>query len=216
MCYSAEKSLETLIINHISGILLHYTYDPIMGIFLLYVGFMQFFDYMFWKNQEKNAINYWFTKIAMITNNTQPIILALCISYFTGSWLYFYEFIIVFVYSIITLFYSIYSWYQIDYTLVTNKSSPGLYWQWNYLYGGINFYLLFLITLCTLFYRFTYPINYVYIFLSIFSFVLSWYKYKTHKSVGRMWCFFAGYLPIFVIILYMIIEQKQVKKMLSL
>ena len=44
-------------------------------------------------NEEKNAINYWFTKLAMITNNTQPIILASCISYFTNSWLYFYEFI---------------------------------------------------------------------------------------------------------------------------
>ena len=216
MCYSAEKSLETLIINHISSLLLYYTYDPIMGMFFLYVGFMQFFDYMFWTNQEKNNTNYWCTKLAMMENNSQPIVLALFISYFTNSWLYLYEIVTVTIYSIIAFFYGIYSWYHIDYTLVTKNSSPGLFWQWNYLPGGLTFYMLFLITICILFIRFTYPMNYIFIFISIISFILSWYKYKKNKSVGRMWCFFTGYLPIFMMFLYMILDKKQVKRMLSI
>ena len=69
-------------------------------------------------------------------------------------------------------------------TYVTEVSNPHLYWQWNYLNGTIPFYILFLITICILFFRFTFPINYILIIFSIISFIFSLYKYKKVLGVG--------------------------------
>ena len=82
MCYSAGTSLTTLLVNHVSALVLYYTYDKPLGIFLLFAGFMQFWDFLFWENPGENWINYWSTKMAMISNNIQPIVLGLALYFY--------------------------------------------------------------------------------------------------------------------------------------
>ena len=47
-------------------------------------------------------------------------------------------------YAIYALFYSIYAFFMIDYTIVTDLSSPTLDWKWNNLPGSEMMYCLFL------------------------------------------------------------------------
>ena len=215
MCYSAETSIKTLIINHISAILLYYTFDPAIATYLIFVGIMQFWDYIFWKNQEKNAINYWSTKMAMLNNNFQPIILGLSMYLFNHIQFNYFSILIFFLYFLITIFYCIYSWFSIDYTLVTKASAPGLFWQWNFLPGGPYYYALYFITTCILMYNYAYPIKYILIILYSLSFFFSYFKYNT-LDVGRMWCFLFAFSPIFILLIYILLEQKEVKRIFDI
>ena len=91
---------------------------------------MQIYDVIFWLNQSNNNINYIFTKIAMITNYLQPIILSYLISqhYKLNN----LTTIILLLYVIYGLYYCINSFNKIDYTLVSKDSKPVLDWKWNY------------------------------------------------------------------------------------
>jgi hypothetical protein len=204
MCYSAETSARTLIINAISSFILYMTYDPPMAIFLFSAGFMQFWDYIFWNNLGKNAVNYWATKMAMINNNIQPIIFALALYYYRNGKGFTKETLLILgIFSILFIFYVIYSWSKIDYTLVTKKSSPGLLWQWNYLKYGRIFYGAFLLVILYLLYHFyTYPMNIIFMLLGLFTFIFSFFKYNEHVGSGRFWCFYSAFLPIIVYLIY--------------
>ena len=64
--------------------------NKILAFFFGFVGFMQVFDWIFWKNQDmsdpkQEKTNYLFTKIAMIFNHLQPIVLGLLIFIFIHS-----------------------------------------------------------------------------------------------------------------------------------
>lgn len=194
MCYNSQASIQAFIIGTISSIILYQT-DPILSILAFFIYVMQLYDYIFWNNLTKNNINYIFTKIAMITNHLQPIILALAIIYIKKDKLFNIEKISLASYTIIAIIYTIYYWNDINYTLITDESKPSLYWEWNDKDGNILLYLLYLITmLLLLYYHFTFPSNIILIVLFILSFLFSGFYYFKNKAVGRFWCYYAPFI----------------------
>jgi len=203
MCYSSDASRVSFSVNLITSYIL-YTYSKteyskIFALFFAFVGLMQLYDLIFWENLSENNINYIFTKIAMISNHLQPIILALLIYMISGK-LESLSKIIIIIYSLFALVYSINTYKNINYTLVSKESSPSLYWQWNDQPYAEIVYTLFLMSLVILcFENFEYPINTIFVLITILSFILSSYYYKG-QSIGRFWCYFSSYIPLLLLI----------------
>ena len=144
MCFTAEDSLVAYIINLIASITLFKKTDDnqikVISLFLLFVGQMQIFDFLFWKNQSCNNINFIVTKLAILFNHLQPVILFLLLE--------FYNFehskisLIVFIaYIIYKISYNAKSLKEINCTLPDNDVMD---WKWNKLDNAKPFYALFL------------------------------------------------------------------------
>lgn len=225
MCYSKEQSKQSFIINIITCYIL-YNYSnsstyKILALFFGFVGIMQLLDIIFWTNQninesEQARINYITTKIAMIINHLQPIILAYLIYKYKHSLGKYSQKIIV-IYTIAIIIYSIDSYNKIKYTLqekvdVKNINKllypnsndnirSSLKWEWNLQNNNFLIYTIFLITLVILSYEnFNYPFNIILAFINVFTFILSAHFYKG-QSLGRFWCKIAAWIPLFFIIL---------------
>jgi hypothetical protein len=232
MCYSEEQSQKSFMINIVTCYAL-YTYESnssthkILALFFGFVGLMQLFDLIFWKNQNikdpyQANVNYTTTKIAMFANHLQPIVLAYLIYSFTGS-LGMLSKLLLPIYIIVIVLYTIESYKNINYTLQKSVSirdsndllfpdptddriRPTLKWEWNTQRNSLLVYLLFLTVLLVLAYEnFNYPFNVVLAFINLFTFVLSAYYYKG-QSLGRFWCKFAAWIPLFFIIISNVIE----------
>lgn len=204
MCYTKEVSRNAFIINIISCYIL-YNYHSnqnshkIFSLFFVFVGLMQLYDWIFWENQTKNNINYITTKVAMISNHLQPIILACLLYYFNGN-LTINSKIILTIYIVTILYYSINIYNKIDYTLVSYRSKPSLDWQWNSQSNSVIIYTIFLLTFIILsFENIVYPMNLFLTFLCIMSFTLASYYYKG-INVGRLWCNYSSYIPLLILL----------------
>lgn len=204
MCYSLEISRNSFLINTIACYIL-YNYNSkkvdnkILSIFFGWVGLMQLLDYIFWLNQEKNRINFTFTKIAMIINHLQPIVLGLAIYYFNGKLKVNSKSLLI-IYSFIAIFYSISIYDEIDYTLkekTPDKKHTTLYWQWNRKNNNMIVYFTFICVLSLLAYEnLSYPINIIMVFINIFTYILASDKVR---SIGRMWCNISSFVPLFLL-----------------
>lgn len=210
MCYSKEASKNIFILNIIiSYILFNYNFPSnshkILALFFLFVGFMQLFDWIFWSNQDilnpsQASINYNFTKIAMIFNHLQPIILAILIYIYKGHLPIVSQYIIL-LYTIVITLYTINSYNKIKYTKISIYPKPTLEWNWNVQSYYPIVYLIFLLTLCILFYQnFDYPANIFFIFFSVSTFIFSISYFKL-KTIGRFWCKIAAFAPLIIMIL---------------
>jgi hypothetical protein len=211
MCYSKEVSQRSFIINVITCyILYNYKSDnnthKILALFFAFVGLMQLFDWIFWEHQSENGkrVNFIFTKIAMIANHLQPIILATLLYIFNGKLAIVSKITILF-YTIVILHYT--TNLNIDYTLVktvktkSDKVKTSLYWQWNSAHNSYLVYTIFLITLSVLsFENFNYPMNIILVFINLSSFFLANFYYKS-EYVGRFWCETASIIPLILLIL---------------
>ena len=157
MCYDRQTSLIALFINIISSIYLFYYAKnnnqlKAISLFFLYVGFMQFWDTIFWSYDATTKINIYSTKLAMIWNHLEPIILALLIFYIIGP-LTLLSKITIIVYTVVILIYSFNIWNKLNGTEVTKESCDSLYWQWNNMDGSTFVYFLFLLCLIILYYN---------------------------------------------------------------
>jgi hypothetical protein len=215
MCYDLNSSVNSSIIGIISSFILynhHFNQNiesrklfKVLALFFTFVTLMQIYDVIFWKSLQQNGgktnINFTFTKIAMITNHLQPIILAYLIN--TIIPLNNLSKFTIYVYSILIAIYSIFVFNKISYTIVTEESSPSLYWEWNNMDNGYIIYGIFLLTLCILSLQLVYPMNIFLLMINLVTFFLSQYKYK-QSNIGRFWCNFAAYVP-FVLLIFEII-----------
>ena len=226
MCYSKDQSQVSFLTNLITSCILYNYHDTnntahkILAVFFGFVGLMQLFDWIFWENQDisnskQASINFAFTKIAMFANHLQPIVLAYLIYYFNGN-LGNISQIMIGIYSVAAIIYTVYAYNNITYTLeqkipVRNilsddKIKPTLYWQWNTLNNNLPVYLIFLATLGVLAYEnFKFPINIVFAFINVFTYLLSGYYYKG-QSLGRWWCNMASYTPLFILLISNLVE----------
>jgi hypothetical protein len=174
---------------------------------LFLVGLMQLYDWIFWINQKKNNINFIFTKIAMLTNYLTPLLVALIIYYYKNK-LNKYSIPLIIIYLIVFLIYLFTNFNNIDYTLVTEKSAPSLYWQWNHVNYHFLINLLYTITLLGILYlNLSFPINSIGCLFILLTLVFSYYYYK-NSILGRFWCYYTSYIPIFIIIYYLIKNKK--------
>ena len=204
MCYSKNISIYSFTTSIITNLFLIYYANnaqineeyainlKIVGYGMMFVGFMQLFDYIFWTNQIEKKTNFVTTKLAMIFNHLQPIVfltLFLLLKGTIGKW----SSIIIGVYSMFAIIYTYNAWKKTNYTLVTDQSRPGLFWEWNYQPYATYFYTLFLLSLTVLFWEnMNYPLNLIGILISNLTFFYSLIKYNNKGDIGRMWCYFAS------------------------
>lgn len=205
MCNTLHGSINSSVLSLVSSFMLFkysisrdkHIYQP-LALFFAFVGLMQIYDAIFWLNQTHNFTNYAFTKIAMITNHLQPIVLAYLISIHFG--LNTLTQIILLIYILYGTLYSIVAFHQIKYTLVTSRSHPVLDWEWNSLpqQNSPVMYFLFLLSLTIISFNLPNPFNYIMAAINLLTFV---YSYKTQKTstIGKHWCIIAAYIPILLL-----------------
>lgn len=163
---------------------------------------MQFWDIIFWLNDKKSSINKHSTKMAMIWNHLEPLVLYLLIILLLKR-IPLYSTITVTIYTIVTGYYMYYNWDKIN---GTGPYKNSLYWEWNHGKGAFLIYSIFLFTLLVLsFENFNGVIMIFTNIIIISTFIFSYYKYNIVKSTGRFWCYFASYAPIlYIFLLYFI------------
>lgn len=220
MCYSINASINASVVGFLSSYILYnnpFTNSTShtrmifrqISIFFAFVTLMQVYDAIFWKSLQdrggKNQTNYVFTKIAMITNHLQPIVLAYLINQIIplGD----ITMVVLYIYTFIAIMYSINAYNRIDYTLVSEQSTPALHWKWNTLNNDSLIkpelmYSLFLLTISVISLRLPYPLGVLMLLVNVLTFSFSKYTYK-NTEIGRMWCFIAAYVPVFLLLFEM-------------
>ncbi len=198
MCYTAEASVYSFIVGiTVSTYLFKQPSSDLKiigGIFFL-VSFMQFFDYVFWKTQppwnKTQDTNRLFTKLAIIFNNIQPLVMAYLIYKYKGS---IKGENLVYLYGIVMVMYMMSNWKYADTTIVGPDGS--LNWSWNHWEYSGQFYIFFLIILLYLsYYNLSAPYNTVLPFSILLVYLVSYFKYGV-EIYGRFWCFFAPFIPL--------------------
>ena len=203
MCYTKEASAYSFIV----GIAVSsYLYSrPIIdlkiigGIFFL-VSFMQLFDYVFWKTQDGTTkskdTNRLVTKLAVIANNIQPLVFAYLIYKYKGA---VKGKNLVYLYGIVMVLYMMENWKLLKITEVGPDGS--LYWSWNHWEYSGQFYIFFLGMLLYLgYYNLSPPYNTVLPSIILLLFIVSYFKYGV-EIYGRMWCYFAPFIPLVFLII---------------
>ena len=204
MCYTAGASIAAFLVNACTSLVLM-RYDAALGLFFLFVGLMQLYDFVFWTHQgvaEPDAsVNFWVTKLAMLTNHLQPFVLALLIAYVKRRRLGPVALGLLGLYALFIVPYSVRAWRTVSYTRVDAQSYPSLHWGWNSMPGCFVPYALHLAAMVALFWvGFDWPINAMLAAVCLVSFVLSYHYYKGRTAAGRFWCYFACYIPLLVVL----------------
>ena len=199
MCYTKKMSKVSFLTGIFSSLLLYFNSNPdikIVGGFFGFVSLMQLYDWIFWCTTEKNNTNYFVTKLAMVTNHLQPIVLLLLIMFFKNSVTPRSRYL-TYVYGICALYYTIKIWNNVDYTL---PGSTGLVWKWNSENNATSIYFLFVLVLTALsFDNLTFPLNIEMVFINLFSIGLSLSSFKS-EQVGRFWCKIAAWVPLLLLL----------------
>jgi hypothetical protein len=198
MCYTAEASAYSFIVGiTVSSYLYNQPSSDLKiigGIFFL-VSFMQLFDYVFWKtkNLETNRL---FTKLAVIANNIQPLVLAYLIYKYKGS---VKGEKLVYLYGGLMVLFMMSNWKLLSETTVSKDG--GLYWSWNRWEYCEPFYLFFLVLILYLgYYNLSAPYNKVLSVFILLTYLVSYFKYGAY-IYGRFWCFFAPFVPLIFLII---------------
>ena len=220
MCYDIQTSLIALVINIVTSIVLFIVAKnkerdanvsnqlKAVALFFLFVGFMQFWDILFWSYDATTKVNMYATKMAMIWNHLEPIVLALLIYLFIGK-LTLPSMIMLVVYTVAIVAYSANGWSELRGTESTKDTCGSLYWQWNNMKGNTFVYGLLLICLLMLVQQqFTGWVKWLSMVIITSTFFFSLYKYSINASVGRFWCYFAAFCPIFFLIGIAFLEPK--------
>jgi hypothetical protein len=202
MCYSANDSLTAYIINFFSSILLFYFSKKleykVISLFLLFVGQMQMFDYLFWKNQKCNTINKLATILAIIFNHLQPIVLFL-LQYYYGITQNMFALIIIILYIIFSVNYNIEAFSKVKCTLQENNMMD---WKWNELNYSFIYYSLFLGYLILAAFNFkNNNIKILFALISIITFLVATKTPFLNYSIGRIWCYYASLIPVFILLI---------------
>jgi hypothetical protein len=216
MCYNKELSLVALTVGWLSSAVLYCLSNKaqtdqeqgqlrVVAVFSAYATLMQLYDLLFWLHPTDSKINRVVTHAAILTNNMQPLVLLLCVRIFLPKTAMRVPSLVV------CALYGVFALPQTAEALRVSTGTPlgGAYktpqWEWNHLRsrGGwsIAYGLLFVTSLClTSLQSFTgIPRMLVSGYLFI-SFLFSWAKYRISSSIGRFWCFFGAFLPLWVLV----------------
>lgn len=199
MCFTANYSRDAFVINTVASLILfrHSTSldMKVIAAFLAFVGLMQLYDYVFWTNPPPSAANRAATKAAILTNQLQPVALALAFWLVAGRPLGDLSVLALAAYALITLPYTRTALTSVQ---VTKASTPkgGLYWEWNYLRGYRLVYSLFLLSMMVTVWDVAdegHKLPFAAIIAGSFAF--AWRKYSKDMSTGRLWCYVAALVP---------------------
>ena len=213
MCFSEKQSKIAFFTNIITCVILYFypTKDPtksktnkILALFFGFVGFMQVFDWIFWKNQDmsdpkQEKTNYLFTRIAMIFNHLQPIVLGLLVYIYLGKLGKISKKLLGLYIPLITIYsMQVFQSDKMEHTITKEIESKRktLDWKWNSMKYSLLVYAVFLACLTVTGYEnLQYPTNIIFSFISVFSFVFSLYAFKS-QTTGRFWCKTSAFIPL--------------------
>lgn len=206
MCYSARSSLNSFVVGVIGSVAL-FTFEPSLAVFFAFVSLMQLYDFFFWTTAPESSTNHAFTKLAMVSNHLQPLVLAVATYFFKGG-LHPLSIALTVMYSIAAVVYTSKHWTSVTHTTVTEQSKPGLHWQWNDRAGGAVLYTLFLAAFTAIFLQhYPFPLNVALVLITHATFATAWYKYKGRYAVGRFWCYFAAFVPATLAVSYLLVSS---------
>ena len=130
MCFNNEISIISYLIGISGCIILYYREYKIESLFYAFVIQMQLIEYLLWLNNSCNWINKIITKIGIVFNHLQPIILYILIIYYNSNInkysLNFINFIIIF-YFISTIAYLSYNYKLLNSCTVGIENEKELY-----------------------------------------------------------------------------------------
>lgn len=200
MCFTAEYSRDAYFINTAGSLLLLYTTSNpevrAVALFLLFTGIMQLFDYVFWTYPPPSNVNTFATKLAMVFNHLQPVVLLLAVhsqKLRVGD----ASKILVLLYSVVAVVYSIRAWPKLTGTQKSLRGQ-GLVWEWTLMPGARTMYVMFLAAFATGFMEnFSGYRRYLYTSLAAGLYAFSHLKY-TVESRARMWCYLANMVPVVI------------------
>ena len=209
MCFNAQISLSTYIIGIVGSSILFYQGYKAEAIFYFWVIQMQLIEFFLWMTiQSQNhsqcilpSINKLTTKLAIVINHMEPIILWVAILLFSKISLPNVVHIIVILFIIVSIFYTLNVFKIKECTTVTDDSYPHLHWKWNHGPNHIIYYSLFVIVLLLLS-LFGLERGYINALLVIVSFMISCLIYAEKHSAGALWCFAAAFAPWILIFVY--------------
>ena len=200
MCFSSEISLATFIAGIVGSILcisLGKPVDKIVGYFFMFVSLMQGIEYLLWNHQIRDDYNRFLSILGMIFNHLQPIVLGLLILYFyknVSSKIY----IILFLYLCTIIPYSIQFLNNKNLQYTIKNKHHHLQWNWNVMVYSFITYLIFLLTLCLLFYiGFPDEYKYIAIVTALLSYGSSYFFYYNEGVMGSLWCFYILFITYF-------------------
>ena len=195
MCYSVQASIAAFVVGMSLSLGLTQQADKnkqIFGWFFAFVSLMQLFDAYFWLNPENADVS----KIAMIFNHAQPLVLAFLVNAIKKQ-LSVASKLFAAVYLFVITVYSLNL--KITNTVKDSSSGDSLNWTWNHGKFGEAVYIYFTFVMAYIFYsELDQPYNKIAAFYTVASFALSVVKYEKIKSVGRFWCFIACFIPLLV------------------
>ena len=163
---------------------------------------MQLYDYAFWQQPSWN-INAILTKMGMLTNHFQPIVLAALVVLYGGQLTTTSKAVMLF-YSLAAVVYTWATWTRLTITKIQPHCNC-LRWDWNYGPYHRLFYALYILTVMVLFYeQFPKPLNiYLAIFAGLVTFLLGWWWVFKDTIAGRMYCWLGGFIPLLCIAWYL-------------
>ena len=212
MCYSVQASIGALLTGVLGAVLLGWqggSSEVILAILFLWVVCMQIFDAIFWLTEKHvkegdpgaHKINAFFSKVAMLFNHTQPLVLAALIVACKQR-LPLLSVVTLVVYVVIALVYSVQVWDSVDVTMEEPPASPGLYWKWTM---GSNYKLMytsFVACIAVLMVQnLDAPANWMGLALTVGTLFFSIERFGGKSDAGRWWCNYAAYIPLVYLIL---------------
>lgn len=206
MCYNKDISIYTYILGLVSSYLLLTNENKslkILGCFFIIVIQMQLVEYFLWSNNSCNSKNIQLSHIGAFINFIQPIILYLAIMYYNkdltkkttkiihGTIILYIIALIIFIIRLLPLGCS----------TMTNNSAPYLQWSWMYEKNTTYILSLFpVIIMLLLYFGLDKPYNLYLSFICIISFILSFIIYRKQRAFGNIWCWFAVFIPICILV----------------
>ena len=212
MCFTKEVSMFTFLTGMVGGIICFSYGTPelkIIGLFFAFVSLMQFLEYLLWSHQICDTYNKIVSKIAMIVNHLQPVVLYLLVKAY-GKTNKVMDLLLV-IYLIVISGYSKDYLMGDNYSNSTNSSyctikdsHTHLNWEWNHQTNAEIVYAIFLI--CLVVFGMGIPTklySMVFVVIALLSYTISSFIYSKTNSVGSMWCFFSAFAPfLFILIRY--------------
>jgi hypothetical protein len=200
MCFSEKVSLQTFLLGLGGSLLtisLNTPSDIIFGLFLIYISFVQFIEYLLWKNQHCDKKNKLLTKIEMLYVNFEPIILGLLIVIINkglNAYLKNIFILLIFLFFILFIFYN----KNIEDSCTIKSEETMSDWKWVSSINGSMYYIVFIV-LFVFFSSTGFPnkqYGEVVATILLVTYIASRIIYKNTSS-GTMWCYYGALVPIF-------------------
>lgn len=174
---------------------------------LAVVGGMQLWDALLWRQQhECTDTNATLSKLAALNNHIQPVAYWLLAAWLLAPrspqradlarWA---------MEAYITVFVVMTVWFWMlprDQQCTRQADDGGLAWRWNQLGTGRGVYALFLVSLVLVTYAYMPPgLDHGVALAIVLTFSASYVQYYGKGATGRMWCFYAAFLPWLALLL---------------